>query len=207
MGLTQIIMIDQFTSQKKGKLFNYQKADDKIFACKFSKNVKSKLHHIQIIKIDQFTGQKVLTLKLPESRQQKFSSANFQKMLSPSYIIFRIQRLEVKQCRSRWGGSSWATLSRATLLANSAIFVSGTQRINVEIQCTFSPANSQVLSVTQDILWFIREVYRLSMELSGQPPPLDWCFNKCKQALPKCFLILFRILLLENKLAQTLGNT
>ena len=31
MGLTQIIMIDQFTSQKKGKLFNCQNADDKIF--------------------------------------------------------------------------------------------------------------------------------------------------------------------------------
>ena len=31
----------------------------------------------------------------------KFSSANFQKMLSPSYIILRIQSLEGKQCRSR----------------------------------------------------------------------------------------------------------
>ena len=30
-----------------------------------------------------------------------FSSANFQKMLSPSYIILRIQRVEGKQCRSR----------------------------------------------------------------------------------------------------------
>ena len=27
--------------------FNYQKADDKIFVCKFSKNVKSKLYHIE----------------------------------------------------------------------------------------------------------------------------------------------------------------
>ena len=31
----------------------------------------------------------------------KFSSANFQKMLSPIYIILRIQRPEDKQCRSR----------------------------------------------------------------------------------------------------------
>ena len=31
----------------------------------------------------------------------KFTSANFQKMLRPSYIILRIQRLEGKQCRSR----------------------------------------------------------------------------------------------------------
>ena len=27
--------------------FNYQKADNKIFVCKFSKNVKSKLYHIE----------------------------------------------------------------------------------------------------------------------------------------------------------------
>ena len=27
-------------------LFNYEKADNKIFICKFSKNVKSKLYHI-----------------------------------------------------------------------------------------------------------------------------------------------------------------
>ena len=33
----------------------------------------------------------------------KFSSAKFQKKLSPSYIILKIQRLEGKQCRSRWG--------------------------------------------------------------------------------------------------------
>ena len=29
----------------------------------------------------------------------KFSSANFQKLLSPSYIMLRIQRLDGKQCR------------------------------------------------------------------------------------------------------------
>ena len=27
--------------------FNYQRADNKIFACKFSKNVKSKLYHTE----------------------------------------------------------------------------------------------------------------------------------------------------------------
>ena len=36
-----------------------------------------------------------------EKQTTTFSSANFQKMLSPSYIILRIQRLEGKQCRSR----------------------------------------------------------------------------------------------------------
>ena len=63
-----------------------------------------------------------LTLK---KHTTKFSSANFQKMLSPSYIILRTQRLECKQCRSRWGGSSWATSSRTMLFANLPIFVSG----------------------------------------------------------------------------------
>ena len=29
------------------KLFNYQKADDKKFVCKFSNNVRSKLYHIK----------------------------------------------------------------------------------------------------------------------------------------------------------------
>ena len=35
-----------------------------------------------------------------EKQTTKFSSANFQKILSPSYIILRIQRLEGKQCKS-----------------------------------------------------------------------------------------------------------
>ena len=40
-----------------------------------------------------------------EKQTTKFSSANFQKKLSPSYIILRIQSLEGKQCRSKLGGS------------------------------------------------------------------------------------------------------
>ena len=36
-----------------------------------------------------------------EKQTTKFSSANFQRMLGPSCIILRIQRLEGKQCRSR----------------------------------------------------------------------------------------------------------
>ena len=66
----------------KGLRFNYQKADDKIFVCQFSKNIKSKLH--------------------------------------------LIENPEGKQCKSRLGGSLWATSSRSTLFANSAIFDSGT---------------------------------------------------------------------------------
>ena len=37
--------------------------------------------------------------------KKQTTKANFQNMLSPSYIILRIQRLEGKQCRSRRGGS------------------------------------------------------------------------------------------------------
>ena len=36
-----------FMEHHSDKLFNYQKADDKILVCKFSKNVKSKLYHIK----------------------------------------------------------------------------------------------------------------------------------------------------------------
>ena len=36
---------------------------------------------------------------LPKSRRQNFRLQIFKKMLSPSYIILRIQRLEGKQCR------------------------------------------------------------------------------------------------------------
>ena len=43
-----------------------------------------------------------LVLKELTTKKQttKFSSANFQRMLSPSYIILRIQRLKGNQCRS-----------------------------------------------------------------------------------------------------------
>ena len=51
----------------------------------------------------------------------KFSSANFQIMLSPSYIILKIQRLEGKQCTQNEPLSS-----RSTKFAKSASFVSGT---------------------------------------------------------------------------------
>ena len=43
----------------------------------------------------------ILALEIPKKQTTKFSSAIFQKMLSPSYIILRIQRLEGKQCISR----------------------------------------------------------------------------------------------------------
>ena len=50
-----------------------------------------------------FWGLKYYNEKLNSTKQQttKFSSANFQKLLSPSYITLGIQRLEGKQCRSR----------------------------------------------------------------------------------------------------------
>ena len=53
------------------------------------------LHSLQI-KLLMFKN-----LLTTEKQKTKFSSANFQKILNPSYIILRIQRLEGKQCRSR----------------------------------------------------------------------------------------------------------
>ena len=51
-----------------------------------------------------FYGEIWLIIPKPSTTRKqttKFSSANFQKMLSPRYIILRIQRLEGKQCISR----------------------------------------------------------------------------------------------------------
>ena len=60
---------------------------------------------------------------LPSKKQTtKFSSATLKKNFIQA-IIFRIQILEGKHCRSRWGGSWWATSWRSTLFANLAIFV------------------------------------------------------------------------------------
>ena len=54
---------------------------------------------LQILFRNQFNLNSLTTKK----QTPKFSSANFEKkkLLSPSYIILRIQRLEDKQCRSR----------------------------------------------------------------------------------------------------------
>ena len=49
------------------------------------------------MKLYPFTLNSLTTKK----QTTKFSSANFQKKLSPSYSILRIQRQEGKQCRSR----------------------------------------------------------------------------------------------------------
>ena len=43
-----VYLISEFFS--KVLLTLYRKADDKIFVCKFSKNVKSKLYHIENLK-------------------------------------------------------------------------------------------------------------------------------------------------------------
>ena len=46
-------------------------------------------------------GSQLLNSLTTKKQKTKFSSANLQKMLSPNYIVLRIQRLEDKQCRSR----------------------------------------------------------------------------------------------------------
>ena len=72
-------------------------------------------------------------------------------MLSPISIILRIQRLEGIQCRSRWGGSLWATSSRSTLFANSAIFVS----------VVFKELMEKISK--EKLVWFSLFVFRFSL--------------------------------------------
>ena len=86
---------------------------------------------IDLIILKRLKNKKCLfvTCLITKKQTTKYSSANFQKMVSPSFIILRIQRLEDKQCRSRCGGSFLATSSRSALFANSAMLVSGTYRV------------------------------------------------------------------------------
>ena len=54
------------------------------------------------IKKYRYSSRHISSFSITTERQTtKFSSANFQKMLSPSSVILRIQILEGKQCRSR----------------------------------------------------------------------------------------------------------
>ena len=57
--------------------------------------------HEQHTDIPRATRTKDVQSLSTKMQTTKFSSANFQEMLSPSYIISRIQRLEGKPCRSR----------------------------------------------------------------------------------------------------------
>ena len=43
----QDVSVDHFHRKMQQSVFNYQRAEDKIFVCKFSKNVESKLYHIE----------------------------------------------------------------------------------------------------------------------------------------------------------------
>ena len=85
-------------------------------------------------------------------------------MLSPSHTILRIQRLEGKPCRCRWGGSFWATSSRSTLFANSAVFVSGTWRDKLHVTFLTTPFLVCV--------WFFSRLHFFSCFLT-------LCWNTC----------------------------
>ena len=58
---------------------------------------------VQSVALGNMSNQHQVSVNSFTSRKQmtKFSSANFQKILSQSYTILRIQKLESKQCRSR----------------------------------------------------------------------------------------------------------
>ena len=86
---------------------------------------KVPFHATPIVPLDFVS---VVTVALFNSLSTKKADPkfSFRKTLSRTYIILRIQRLEGKQYRSRWGCSLWATSLSSMLFANSAIFVSGT---------------------------------------------------------------------------------
>ena len=120
-GFTANLYFNFGCFSKQAKMFAFHLHDDKAPCCTQKSNTVDPRYNNSVL-LYKFTSFNSLTT---EKQTTKFSSANFQKMLSPSYIILRIQRLEGKQCKSRWGGSLWATSSRSTLFANSAIFVTG----------------------------------------------------------------------------------
>ena len=76
-----------------------------------------------------FTAGSSLNPTSPQETNDKIYVCKISKLiLSKLYIILKTQRLENKQCRSRWGGSLWATSSGSTLFENSTTcsFFSGT---------------------------------------------------------------------------------
>ena len=87
--------LPQITTLKKAELqIRESIVDFSYFSMKTCCNPSLELHTAWSLthKVNSLTTEKQTT---------KFSSANFQKMLSPSYIILRIQGLEGKQSRSR----------------------------------------------------------------------------------------------------------
>ena len=62
----------------------------------------------------------------------KFMSAILKKrFVQAMYIILKIQTLEGKKCRFRWGGSLWVTSYESTLFANLSNFAFGTLKVNI----------------------------------------------------------------------------
>ena len=56
---------------------------------------------VMYINLHSFVTEKRFNSLTTKKQTTKFSSANFQKMLSPSYIILRIQKLAGTHYRSR----------------------------------------------------------------------------------------------------------
>ena len=61
------------------------------------------------------------TLTVPKEEATKSVTPKFQTFVQP--LILKIQRLEGKQCRSRWGGSLRATSFESIQFAKSNIFI------------------------------------------------------------------------------------
>ena len=71
-----------------------------IWVCTICADLPVAMAHYFFVVISEYKGMQFNPLT---TRKQmiKFSFANFQNILSPSYITFRIKRLEGIQCRSR----------------------------------------------------------------------------------------------------------
>ena len=110
-------------------------------------------------------------------------------MLSPSYIILRIQRLESKQCRSRWGGSLWATSSRSTLFANSALSSLVVKELDNSVSSCNDPVVSYLIMIHHYLFsprkslhcvliqFSLKESDFVTLMFLYQSMTFDFCFN------------------------------
>ena len=136
MLIPEFTFLSVFNITSRVFLLHYQKAWNMFFGIfMMSRSFESLINNLLkalylFVSLISDYFHKDLNSLTTKEQTTKFTSANFQKMLSPCYIILRAQRLEGKQCRSRWGGSLWAISTISTLFVNSAFFVSGTYRVN-----------------------------------------------------------------------------
>ena len=90
-----------FLSYFVGHLLHYLKTGFSKYGITFEYGIRELLRHDLIPEMQDLAAIPVCLTLTTNKQTTKFSFANFKKMLSPSYIILRIQRLGGKQCRCR----------------------------------------------------------------------------------------------------------